>query len=242
MAKERTKYDEKEVNEILDLYEKEILKGIKSKVSQSGVQKYNERLSNSNEYLNYLRKPFTLYSKDFWAGTYKGDDNYGKAQIKLRNEKGQKFLGEEFSSDVLDVMALIDRYHKYPDKLFIKLRKIINSLVEEKEIAQNNYKVIEKKYNTLKESYELSLESYTNFVFESQSPNNSLNDMFRLTKEEDAFAFGELANTFNSEKRINDIINKAKKDEIRMNEILNNVVDLNEKKKKSIPKKGYEGL
>ena len=40
----------------------------------------------------------------------------------------------------------------------------------------------------------------TNFMFQSQSPGNSLNDMFNMTKKEDGICVNELMNMFNNDK------------------------------------------
>lgn len=208
MARKKVEIDKEEIDEILDLYIEIKLNGVVSKLSNNGVCNFNKEIADNKNFIRKNGKKFNLYRYNFWAGKYNGQDGYGKKQISERKEKSEvKVVGEQFSPDVLDVIKLVNDFYKRPAELSKRLCKIFNRKIEEKEMLDKRLEAVMKQNTELRERIEMMDTALTNIMFQSQSPGNSLNNMFRLSKDEDAFCYGEFVNMFNNnEERINKII------------------------------------
>lgn len=237
MAKTKTEYDPKEIQEIIELYIEKELNGLVSKISQNGVFKFNTKISEMENLLNYKNENFKVYSRDFWSGTYKGEDNYGRAQIlKYKKKNAVRVVGSAFDPDVLDIIALIDQYHKTPDTLVLKVRNMWDRIVKEKDASLKERNIYKEKYEELLKKHEEQTNAYHNLVFLSQSPKNSLNSMFKLSKNEDIFAFKELTKIFDEEERINELLGFEERTVIDVE----NVVPID--KNKASKKEKFKGL
>lgn len=209
MARPRKEINEDEIDEIVDLYIKEILNGNEIEISGSGVTKFNELIANNIDYKRKNGELFNLYGYTIWAGKYKGEDYYGKKKIKEIKERNEvKVIGEGFNPVILDIIKLVDNLSKKPEVLKARLCKIFN-----RERTKISY--LEKEIQKLKED-KVKLESkitlldtsITNLMFLSQSYDNSLNDMFYMTKSSDGVCYDEFINIFNeNNSRLNKLLN-----------------------------------
>lgn len=246
--------DKKEIEEIINLRITE-LDGNVDKLTYNGVWNLNKKISKDKKYKRYDGKPFTLYGYHTWAGKYKNEYGYGKIKIDeiknnaiskaVENAKSDSSLeneplefdinGEEFGASMNDIVMLVNDLHDEPEvltrrliKIFKKSKRTIIELEREnKELKENLSK--EKDKNSKLEK------GVTNLFFASSSPNNSMENMVNLSKSEDAFAYNELKNMFNSdEERIRQLI-KTKED-VKNDKLLDMASKL--KKKEKIKKLG----
>lgn len=197
MAKTKTFYDIEEIDEIIELYIKHY-GGVISELKFKTISDFNSKIANNQNYQRKNGNLYKLYKYNFWGGSYKGEYNYGKKRIIEINKKNKvRTVGNEFQSDISDIVAMINSLHKNPQKLiqmmsrlFDKERKKILKLeADYKKLKEDNYNLLNKIEN---------LETgITNLIFYSQNPNNSLNNMLNISKSEDSICYDELVNMFN---------------------------------------------
>lgn len=200
MAKPKLEYSEDEINEILDLF--------KNKTKKEGkvLTEYKSKtISNFNEELvkdNVKRKngePFNHYKYNFWAGKHRGtgEYNYGKKVILQRNEE-LRLQAERDPEEVemQDIINIVNRNIKNPNKMTSLLCHYVKKQKDKiATILGENIKLTDENKN-LKSKIALLEDTYTNIFFNSQIPNNSLNDMLSISKSHDAFISEELENMF----------------------------------------------
>ena len=239
MAKQKTQFDIDEVNEILDLY--------KNKIRKEGniLTEYKcKSVSNFNEYLveeNVKRsngEPFTLYKYNFWAGRHRstGEYNYGKKIIMQRNEELQKQLSKEAKDlELQDIISIIDKNINDKNKVTALLCHYIKKQKDKMKIViDENIKLSDDNRN-LKNKISILEDTYTNLFFNSQVPNNSLNDMLSLEKSQDKFICEELENMFEDGLNRFNMLANLDYDYATANENhrLQNIINLEEKKKQN---------
>lgn len=249
MAKPKIEYDIDEVNEILDLYKKKMRKEDKvfAEYKSKTISKFNEELVDNNiERSN--GKTFTLYKYNFWAGRNRstGDYNYGKKIIIQRNEKLRLQLSSE-SRDVemQDIITIINKNIKNPNKLTSLLCHYLKKQKDRTAIIANENIKLSEENRLLKDKIRLLEDTYTNLFFNSQIPNNSLNDMLSLSKSQDKFICEELENMFDDGLyRFKILANLEYKDDSIENTAqfnkLQNIISLDEKKKEAQRQKELE--
>lgn len=238
MARPKVKIDENEINEIIDLYITDELNGIVSKLSNRGVCKFNEKITNNPDYKRKNGELFTLYKYWVWGGEYKGEQGYGKVEIKNRLEKNEvKVIGEAFIPEVTDIVQLVNNLYTQPTKLILRLRKIFEKERKEKELFKAEKEKYKKKYEETLSKLQMHEKAVTNLMFQSQSPDNSLNDMFNMSKSSDEICCNELSNIFdNSKERLNVLLNPMleKNDEDAANKIISMSSKLNSDRYKGL--------
>ena len=234
MARKKIQFDEEEINEILDLYIEIKLNGVVSKLSNNGVCNFNKEIADNDNFIRKNGKKFNLYKYNFWAGKYNGEDGYGKKKITERKEKSEvKVVGERFAPDVVDVIKLVNDFHKKPAELSRRLCKLFNRQIQEKEMLNKRLEAVTKQNTEMRERIEMMDTALTNIMFQSQSPGNSLNNMFSLSKTEDEFCYKEFKNMFNNnEERINKMIKSTYSSVDQEGSKDSNVVPINSKKSK----------
>ncbi|WP_338658553.1 hypothetical protein [Paraclostridium sordellii] len=228
MARGKMKIDESEIKEIIDL-KVENLNGIVSRLTYNGVCEFNKQIANNPKYKRSNGELFKEYGYTVWAGTYKGEDYIGKKMINDIKEKNKvPIVGADFRPEVQDIIQLVNDLHNKPEKLTLRLCKIFDRERKNTEEMRKELKMLKKKKSILEEKIELMETSMTNLIFQSQSIDNSLNNMFDLKKSKDSVCYNELLNMFNNnDSRIkslfyNNNIEDMKKD---------NVISISEKTK-----------
>ncbi|CEP83698.1 Uncharacterised protein [[Clostridium] sordellii] len=128
-------------------------------------------------------------------------------------------------------MLIIEKNHKNPAKLtkllcklFYKYDKRQNNLIKE------NLKLT-KENNDLKIKNQALEDGITRILFDSQNPNNSLNNMLLLEKSQDVFIMEELKNMFDNDlttlEKLSSLTNLK-----NSNSSLGNLISLSEEKRK----------
>lgn len=229
MARPRIEIDTTEINEIIDLYIKEELNGIVSKLTNRGVCKFNEQIASNPNYKRNNGQPFNLYKYWVWGGQYNGEDGLGKIEIKKRLKRNEvRVVGENFLPDVSDIVQLVNDLHNKPIKLITRLRKIFERERKEKELFKLEKVKYKKMYEETLSKLEMQQKAITNLMFQSQSPDNSLNDMFNMSKPTDNICINELINIFNcSEERLSQLLTPLSKSS-NINSI-DNIIDMSSK-------------
>lgn len=236
MAKPKLQYDIEEVDEILDLYKKELRKENKrlTEYKSKSISKFNELLVDNNT----KRKngdSFTLYKYNFWAGKHRstGNYNYGKKIIIEKNEElRQMEMKSNRTVEIQDIINIVNRNIKNPDEmknlLCIYLKKEKDKIAN---LSKENIKLTNE-VRELKNKNQVLSDTYTNLFFNSQNPNNSLNDMLSLTKIDDKFICDELESMFDDGlSRFNVLANLDYDSSLSTNNhSLQNIISLNEKK------------
>jgi len=200
MAKPRLEYDKNEVEEILDLYKDKVIAegNILTEYKSKTISKFNEELV-ANNIKRENGKPFTLYKYNFWAGRQRStnDYNYGKKIILNRNEELRlKAVGDAKNVEMQDIINIVNKNIKDPNKLtallctYVKKQKNKVATVLDENIKLTN------ENKALKDRIEILENTYLNIFFNSQIPNNSLNDMLSLSRTQDGFISEELENMF----------------------------------------------
>lgn len=209
MARPRKQIDKNEIDEIIELYIDSILKGRAIEISNNGVSNFNKIIANNREYIRKNGEYFNLYGYTVWAGQYKGEDYYGKKKIKeIKEENEIKVVGEGFSPEVLDIVKLVEDLKNKPEILLTRLCSLFNREREKTKQLQNQVDKLKQDKQNLEAKINLMDISLTNFMFQSQSVDNSLNDMFNMSKSTDGICFNELCNMFNEDNaRINSLLN-----------------------------------
>lgn len=227
MARKKKEIDKEEINEIIELYIKEVLNGTISKLSNKGVSEFNKTIAQNPEYKRKNGSLFTLYKYNIWAGTYNDEDCYGKARIKeIKKNNEITLMGNEFSAETSDINQIINKLYDKPELLVYQLTKMFSEERKKLLTLLSDNKKLEQEVETAKKQIALFDTAVTNFIYQSQSPSNSLNDMLLLTKEEDAFCYAELKQMFNSGgKQLSTLVDKVKHNVKKVD----NVVDFTKK-------------
>ena len=211
----------KEIEEILDLYIEKILHGVKSKLTYNGVKTFNDKIANSPKYLRKNGEPFKEYSRTIWSGTYQGKDYYGRKKIKeILSDNEIVVQGEEFIPDTTDLNLLFTKF-KTPMKFNTKIIKIFSK--ERKNYAE--CEALSDKYKTQRDEwklkYELLLQGVVNLMYQSQSTDNSLNNMFNMRKPVDLLCCKEFTDMFNNdEELINSLVYPNKNTELTVDNVI----------------------
>ncbi|GKX66900.1 hypothetical protein [Inconstantimicrobium mannanitabidum] len=222
MPRPKSEIDENEIYEIIHLYVIEKLNGIVSKLSNNGVYNFNKQIAQNPKFARKNGELFKLYKYQVWGGQYKGEDGIGKKKIReIKENNTVRVIGENFTPSIIDIIQLVNDLHSKPEKLISRLCKIF----ERKEKLIGEYESREIKYikqiAQLKQKLEMMDKGITNLMFQSQSPGNSLNDMFNMTQKEDSICFYELKNIFNNDnERIMGLLELTHSNEDSKNKIL----------------------
>ena len=195
MANPKIEYDIDEIDEIIDLHKKELKKkGLSMKLKPKSVSDFNTYLVENN----IKRKngdDFNHYKYHFWAGKQPttGEFNYGKKVIMKKNEEMvEGIVGESKDADVVDIVTIIQKNYKNVSKLTSLIVQHFNKIKKtNKSLLDNNLK-LEEENKRLKERYKKLEDGITTIMFNSQNPNNSLNDMLTFQKSQDKFISDEL--------------------------------------------------
>ena len=127
MARAKREIDKEEIEEII-LLKLEELGGRKSKLTANNVAKFSKEIANNEKYKRKNGKLFNYYGYDIWAGRYKGQDYYGKIKLaEIKNSIDVVAVGKEFIPDIQDIIILVDKNYKEPEKLSKKLISIFES-------------------------------------------------------------------------------------------------------------------
>jgi hypothetical protein len=197
MARKKNLIDESEIDEIINKFIEEELNGSVAKLSSYSVHKYNEKIANNEKFKRENGKLFRLYKYNIWAGSYNGQDSYGKKRItELKQTAALSILAEEVPSDVADIALIVNALHKNPAKLTNKLSKIFNSERKRKDLIEAKNKKLKEENDRLKLKIAKMTEAMANFVYQSQSPDNSLNNMLNITKSRDSVCYEEFKEMF----------------------------------------------
>lgn len=240
MAKPKLQFDVEEIEEILDLYRKKIRKEGKvlTEYKSKSISRFNEDLVNSNVKRSN-GEPFILYKYNFWAGRHRGNGhyNYGKKIIIQRNEELRlQLTSEPKDVEMQDIINIIDKNIKDPNKMTSLLCHYLKKQKNKTAIIINENIKLSDENRHLKNKIILLEDVYTNLFFNSQIPNNSLNDMLSLSKSQDKFICEELENIFEDGlNRFNTLANLDSNltEGLNPNNQLQNIISLKEKKKQT---------
>lgn len=208
MARGKIEFDEKEVEEIILLKLKE-LGGIKKKLSYNNVTEFNKKIANNKEYQRANGELFNLYGYTFWAGNYNGEDYYGKRKIdEIKNSSNVIIAGEEFNTEVQDIITVVNNFYQKPiilsnklTKLFEKDRAKIKRLETENEKFKSQIESLNKKI----ESFE---KGFATLFYNSYVGTNSLENVMSMSKPRDNVIHNELKSMFsNDESRLKSVLN-----------------------------------
>jgi len=222
MARQKREVNEKEIDEIISMKLNE-LNGIKRKLTYNSVCTFNERIANNPEYKRTDGELFNKYGYDFWAGSYKGEDYFGKKRInEVKNSQNVILAGELFNSEIQDLLVLVDNYHKNPQELSKRLVKLIGRERKNMVILKEQNEKLSIELAKAKKNLEVFEEGFATMFYCSTSANNSLNDVMSLKRSEDFFVYDELKNMFNrDESRLGKILNRKEKEEGEESKIVN---------------------
>lgn len=251
MANPKIDYSIEEIDEILDLYGDKLKKEGKLLIEYKckSVSNFNKDLVDNN----VKRKNgsyFTLYKYHFWAGRQgkDGDYNYGKKAIMEKNyQLSQTLCGKEKDIDIQDILTIIERNYKNPNKMTNLICSYIRKEQKQKQkILEENIKLAEENVKLRNQNIKIE-DSFTNIFFNSQFTNNSLNDMMTCKKSGDAFIREELNNMFvDGLERINRLTNVVNDYSIMEdtspseNNKLDNLVQLGKKKREEKRMEDFE--
>lgn len=212
MAKSKTSYDIEEIDEIINLYIKE--QGIvDSELKFKSISDFNYKIANNEKYKRDNGDLYKLYKYNFWGGGYKGEYNYGKQRIIELNEKNKvKVVGKEFNNDLADIVAMINSLHKKPQKLIQRMSNLFDKERKKTSQIEGELKRLKEVNYQLEKKIEALETGITNLIFYSQNPNNSLNNMLRLSKSGDSICYDELVNMFNDTNRFERVNSQKESD------------------------------
>lgn len=238
MAKPKLAYDVDEINEILDLYKDKVKAGgkILTEYKSKTISNFNEELV-ANDIKRQSGESFTLYKYNFWAGKHRGtgDYNYGKKIILQRNEE-LRLRAEQDPKNVemQDIINIVNKNIKDPNKLTALLCHYIEKQKNKVAILLDENIKLSNENKDLKSKISLLEDTYTNIFFNSQIPNNSLNDMLSLSKTQDGFICEELENMFEDGldriRRLGNLDPTLTEGSTQHNH-LQSIININEKKK-----------
>lgn len=224
MARKKREIDKVEVEEILKMQLREI-NGVVKKLSYNGTATLNKKIANNPEFIRENGELFNLYPYDFWGGSYKGEDNYGKKRIdEIKSQRNVDFTEQVFEQGVHDVVLAINDLHSSPTKL----SKVIINIVEKdrKKIERLEKEKEELMANMMaqKQKIEMMEQAIYNIFYNSKSGKNSIQNMLSLTKSDDWFMKSQIENAFVGQENL---IEELKND----NSANDNVVDIKTSKK-----------
>lgn len=199
MARAKRAVDKAEVDEIIMLKLEE-LGGRKNKLSANNLSKFSKKIANNKDCTRDDGSLYNYYGYDFWAGDYKGVDYYGKTRLaEIKNNVDVKVAGKEFLPEVQDIIMLVDRYHKEPEVLSKKLCKIFEG--DKKKIERLTGKVneLQEDKNKLKNNLDDFKRGFASLFLNSNSTNNSLEDVMTVPRLRDGNVSAELQNMFKEE-------------------------------------------
>jgi hypothetical protein len=208
MARAKREVNIEEVNEIINLKLRELC-GVKNKLTYNSVFEFNKKIASNNEYKRTSGELFTLYGYDFWAGSYKGEEYFGRKRIdEIKNSSNVQVVGEEYAPDIQDIITLVNDFHKKPDILAKRLLKLFSRDKNKiKLLEQDNTKIkkLNKLLNKRIDSFEKGLVS---LFYNSAISHNSLENVMNLTNSKDSIVYDELVNIFDKKKsRLNNVLN-----------------------------------
>lgn len=222
MAKNKTVIDKEEIDEIINLYIKK-QGGFVPELKFKSISDFNIEIANNDKYKRSNGNLFTLYKYNFWGGSYKGEFNYGKRRIIELNEENKiRVVGKEFVSDMTDIIMLVNDLHKKPQELTDRLISLFEKERNNLRKAKCELKEAKEKNEQLIQKVSDLEDGITNLIYQSQNPNNSLNNMLDLSKSADSICYDELKNMFGDTNRFE----RFKNNTIEENDI--SVIDIDE--------------
>ena len=224
MARKKREIDKVEVEEILKMQLREI-NGVVKKLSYNGTATLNKKIANNPEFIRENGELFNLYPYDFWGGSYKGEDNYGKKRIdEIKSQRDVDFTEQVFEQGVHDVVLAINDLHSSPTKL----SKVIINIVEKdrKKIERLEKEKEELMANMVaqKQKIEMMEQAIYNIFYNSKSGKNSIQNMLSLTKSDDWFMKSQIENAFVGQENLIEELKNG-------NSVNNNVIDIKTSKK-----------
>lgn len=221
MGRKKKELDTDEINEIVDIFIETQLNGNGSLLSYNGVFTFNKQIADNSEYKRKDGSLYTLYSYNIWAGTYKDQDNYGKKRIDEIKEKYNEVLSDK-DYTLSNITEIIYSLLNKPNLLISKLSKIFADERKKYTSLQTSLNYYKKKAEMLEEKLEKTNNAMVNLFFQSQSYNNSLNNMLQLSKSEDSICYEEFMELFTENEQ--KIIEKMQKKNFAA--IENNVIPI----------------
>lgn len=224
MARKKREIDKVEVEEILKMQLREI-NGVVKKLSYNGTATLNKKIANNPEFIRENGELFNLYPYDFWGGSYKGEDNYGKKRIdEIKSQRDVDFTEQVFEQGVHDVVLAINDLHSSPTKL----SKVIINIVEKdrKKIERLEKEKEELMANMVaqKQKIEMMEQAIYNIFYNSKSGKNSIQNMLSLTKSDDWFMKSQIENAFVGQENLIEELKNG-------NSVNDNVIDIKTSKK-----------
>lgn len=244
MAKKKD-YDELEVDEIINLTLENVCNGIKGKLTKNKVFKYNKELVEKG-----IRRKngefFNEYGYHFWAGTYKGEDNYGHKKVKEKVNSNEVILaGKSFVHSTSDIVELVSKYKNKPKDLILRLCKLFESKEKKIGALREENKRLSEEVLRLRENQKKFELGFTTMFYNSMYVDNSMNDVMSLKKTGDLYVVDEINNMFNNDKHKMNQMFKVTNENKTSSEVeqakFKNIIDI-EKEAKERRKKEIEQL
>ncbi|MCI6456538.1 MAG: hypothetical protein PUJ51_02380 [Clostridiales bacterium] len=211
MARTKRKIDEVEVDEIIKMKLDE-LGGRKNKLSANNLAKFSKEIANNKKYTRADGSLYNYYGYDFWAGEYKGVPYYGKKRLaEIKNTVNVTVAGKEFLPGIEDILILVDKYHKDPEILGKKLCKIFED--DKKKIKRLTERVsdLQEEKDKLKTNLDDFKRGFASLFLNSNSTDNSLEDVMSVPRMKDGIVSAELQNMFKEDYQ--EFIKSTKKDD-----------------------------
>lgn len=211
MARTKRIVNETEVDEIIMLKLDE-LGGRKNKLSANNLAKFSKKIANNKEYTRDDGSLYNYYGYDFWAGEYKGVPYYGKKRLaEIKNTVNVTVAGKEFLPGIEDILILVDKYHKDPEILGKKLCKIFED--DKKKIKRLTERVsdLQEEKDKLKTNLDDFKRGFASLFLNSNSTDNSLEDVMSVPRMKDGIVSAELQNMFKEDYQ--EFIKSTKKDD-----------------------------
>ena len=224
MARAKRTVDKEEVEEIINLKLEE-LGGRKNKLTANGLAKFSRKIANNEEYTRSNGSLFNYYGYDFWASDYKGEDYYGKKRLaEIKNSVEVHVAGKDFLPEVQDIILLVDKYHKEPEILSKKLSKVFES--DKKKITKLTDEIsqLKEEKDKLKNNLDDFKRGFATLFLNSNSTDNSLNDVLSVPRLRDGNVSAELQNMFKEEYK--EVVDTYKNAAIHTKDEKNNVSDI----------------
>lgn len=211
MARTKRKIDEVEVDEIIKMKLDE-LGGRKNKLSANNLAKFSKEIANNKKYTRADGSLYNYYGYDFWAGDYKGVPYYGKKRLaEIKNTVNVTVAGKEFLPEIQDILILVDKYHKDPNVLGKKLCKLFED--DKKKIKRLTERVsdLQEEKDKLKTNLDDFKRGFASLFLNSNSTDNSLEDVMSVPRMKDGIVSAELQNMFKEDYQ--EFIKSTKKDD-----------------------------
>lgn len=228
MARTKRIVDETEVDEII-MMKLDELGGRKNKLSANNLAKFSKKIANNKEYTRDDGSLYNYYGYDFWAGDYKGVPYYGKKRLaEIKNTVNVTVAGKEFLPEIQDILILVDKYHKDPNVLGKKLCKLFED--DKKKIKRLTERVTElqEEKNKLKNNLQDFKTGFATLFLNSNSTDNSLEDVLTVPRLKDGAVSAELQNMFKEDYQ--EFTKSIKKENVE--EKQNNVSDITRAERK----------